>query len=227
MGAEYWILAILAVGLALVVGFVGGRMSSANQRQVEAMQKERDTAREEAEAVRAEVSRHFEESARMFGKLAGDYRAFFQQFAQTAQNLGLSEGRARQLLQQADPSLVEEAPVNAADERGAAPGGAEAQQHPPEAQTAEARTSEADTSEAQTSGGQTQDEVTASPEVGQSSAAPAEEDEPVDRGGATGPHVDSAAPDEPSSMNAERTGESTDTDEPAPEDPGTTDSTRR
>jgi uncharacterized membrane-anchored protein YhcB (DUF1043 family) len=106
METEYWVLSIIAIVLALVAGFVGGRMSAPRQRRVEAMEHERDAAREEAEAVRAEVNRHFEESARMFGKLASDYRTFFQQFAQTAQNLGLSEGRARELLEEADPNLV-------------------------------------------------------------------------------------------------------------------------
>lgn len=106
MGTEYWVLSIIAIMVALVIGFVGGRLSAPRHRQVEAMEQERDSAREEAEAVRAEVNRHFEESARMFGKLASDYRTFFQQFAQTAQNLGLSEGRARELLEEADPNLV-------------------------------------------------------------------------------------------------------------------------
>lgn len=106
METEYWVLSIIAIVLALVAGFIGGRMSAPRQRRVEAMEQERDAAREEAEAVRAEVNRHFEESARMFGKLASDYRVFFQQFAQTAQNLGLSEGRARELLEEADPNLV-------------------------------------------------------------------------------------------------------------------------
>ena len=106
METEYWVLSIIAIVLALVAGFIGGRMSAPRQRRVEAMEQERDAAREEAEAVRAEVNRHFEESARMFGKLASDYRTFFQQFAQTAQNLGLSEGRARELLEEADPNLI-------------------------------------------------------------------------------------------------------------------------
>lgn len=106
METEYWVLSIIAIVLALAAGFIGGRMSAPRQRRVEAMEQERDKAREEAEAVRGEVNRHFEESARMFGKLASDYRTFFQQFAQTAQNLGLSEGRARELLEEADPNLV-------------------------------------------------------------------------------------------------------------------------
>ncbi len=118
METEYWVLSIIAIVLALVGGFIGGRMSAPRQRRVEAMEQERDAAREEADAVRAEVNRHFEESARMFGKLASDYRTFFQQFAQTAQNLGLSEGRARELLEEADPNLAVRQ-AKAADNTGA------------------------------------------------------------------------------------------------------------
>lgn len=125
METEYWVLSIIAIVLALAAGFIGGRMSAPRQRRVEAMEQERDKAREEAEAVRAEVNRHFEESARMFGKLASDYRTFFQQFAQTAQNLGLSEGRARELLEEADPNLVARQ-AGTADNAASAPGAAQA-----------------------------------------------------------------------------------------------------
>jgi len=70
------------------------------------MEQERDAAQAEAEQVRGEVDRHFEQSARMFGRLADDYRSFFEHFAQTAQNLGMTEARARSLLQRADPRLA-------------------------------------------------------------------------------------------------------------------------
>lgn len=133
METEYWALSIIAIVLALVAGFIGGRMSAPRQRRVEAMEQERDSARDEAEAVRAEVNRHFEESARMFGKLASDYRTFFQQFAQTAQNLGLSEGRARELLEEADPNLVARQ-AGASDHAGADAGHADTAAGDPGAQ---------------------------------------------------------------------------------------------
>mgnify|MGYP006420756489 CR=1 FL=1 len=132
METEYWVLSIIAIVLALVAGFIGGRMSAPRQRRVEAMEQERDTAREEAEAVRAEVNRHFEESARMFGKLASDYRTFFEQFAQTAQNLGLSEGRARELLEEADPNLVARQPSRPASAAPASTGTGEPDAEPVE-----------------------------------------------------------------------------------------------
>lgn len=116
MSAEYWMLVIFGGVVALVLGFFAGRRSAPAQQRLEVLEKERDEARAEAERVQAEVARHFEHSARMFGRLADDYRSFFEHFARTAQNLGLSEGRARELLQRADPRLV-------ADQTGNAPGG--------------------------------------------------------------------------------------------------------
>ena len=128
MEAEHWVLVAVAVAAALAIGFVAGRFSAPTQRRVEEMARERDAAKAEVESVRKEVNRHFEESARMFGKLASDYRSFFQQFTRTAQNLGLSEGHARSLLQQADPSLVADKapaqrPAAATDADGSDPAG--------------------------------------------------------------------------------------------------------
>jgi hypothetical protein len=98
-----------AAVVAAITGFVVGRAAAPNERRVREMERERDAARAEAEKVRGEVDRHFEESARMFGRLADEYRSFFEHFAQTAQNLGMSEGRARSLLQRANPRLSEPA----------------------------------------------------------------------------------------------------------------------
>ncbi len=108
MTAEYWMLFGGGLVVALLAGFVGGRLTAPRQRQLAAMERERNAAQADADAVRREVDRHFEESAQMFRQLATDYHNFFQQFARTAQNLGLSEGRTNALLQQADPSLVAE-----------------------------------------------------------------------------------------------------------------------
>lgn len=104
---EFWILLLVAVAaIAAAAGFAIGRTTAPGERRLRAMEQERDAAQAEAEQVRGEVDRHFEQSARMFGRLADDYRSFFEHFAQTAQNLGMSEARARSLLQRADPRLA-------------------------------------------------------------------------------------------------------------------------
>ena len=143
MPTEYWMLFIVCAAAGLVVGFLAGRSSAPRQRRVEELAHERDAARAEAEHVRQEVSSHFEQSARMFGRLADDYRSFFEHFAQTAQNLGLSEGRARELLRQADPRLI----ADQAGESGAAgqAGNPPGEEHEvSDQEEAEERSSEAD-----------------------------------------------------------------------------------
>jgi len=122
MPAEYWTLLVVAAVGAAAAGFVVGRVTAAGEQRVRALEKERDAARAEAASVRAEVGTHFEESARMFGRLANDYRSFFEHFARTAQNLGMSEGRARELLHRADPRLVADAPAAARVQGSPAPG---------------------------------------------------------------------------------------------------------
>lgn len=119
MSVEYWMLVIAGVVAALLLGFLAGRRSAPAQQRLKALEKERDEARAEVERVQAEVASHFEQSARMFGRLADDYRSFFEHFARTAQNLGLSEGRARELLQRADPRLVADQSATAAGGDGA------------------------------------------------------------------------------------------------------------
>ncbi len=121
MTAEYWLLAALGALVAAAIGFFAGRRSAPTQQRLDAMERERDEARREAERVQAEVARHFEQSARMFGRLADDYRGFFEHFAETAQKLGLSEGRARELLRRADPRLIAEQPPGSGAERGSGP----------------------------------------------------------------------------------------------------------
>ena len=106
MTTEYWLFVIFGAVLVLALGFFVGRRSAPTQQRLDAVEQQRDEALQEADRVRSEVARHFEQSARMFGRLADDYRSFFEHFAETAQHLGLSEGRARELLRQADPRLV-------------------------------------------------------------------------------------------------------------------------
>jgi len=106
MTAEYWLVAAFGLAIALGIGWFIGRRTAPTRHEVVKAQKERDEACAEVDRVRGEITRHFEESANMFGRLADDYRTFFEHFAETARNLGVSEGRARELLRQADPRLV-------------------------------------------------------------------------------------------------------------------------
>jgi len=122
LSLEIWIALIVATGIAFLIGrkSAAKRAAALNTR-LDTLQAELDTTREQAETALAEardkataveegVTSHFEQSAVLFGKLAQDYRAFFEHFSTSAQQLGVSEGVAQQLLAQLDQPLISETP---------------------------------------------------------------------------------------------------------------------
>ena len=111
MGFEVWIASVLVASiLSGWIGFAFARKQAPKQAELDAMAAELDEARQQAESVEANVSEHFEQSAMLFGKLAADYREFLDHFESSAQNLGLSEARARELIEQGfQPLLTHEA----------------------------------------------------------------------------------------------------------------------
>ncbi|MGD8711007.1 MAG: DUF1043 family protein [Ectothiorhodospiraceae bacterium] len=105
MPVEYWMLGILLIGLAAAFGFAAGRMTAPREKQFQSLQNELDETREELQYVRSQVNAHLEQSGRLFGTLAQDYRALFEHYADTARRLGFSDAEARDLLDKADRHL--------------------------------------------------------------------------------------------------------------------------
>ncbi|MGE0624093.1 MAG: DUF1043 family protein [Pseudomonadales bacterium] len=104
---EIWIVLLLAVaGLSGWAGYFLASRRAPKRAELDALAAELDEARRRAESVQAGVDEHFEQSARLFGKLAGDYREFLEHFAGSAQSLGLSETRTRELVQQSFQPLL-------------------------------------------------------------------------------------------------------------------------
>ena len=120
MAPTYWI--VLAAGLVFVavVAFVLGRKTATGEARARDLEHELQRTREELASVREGVSDHFEQSARIFGRLAGEYRAFYEHFTETARSLGISERRASELLQQADPQQVTAHEPDSQPDEGAA-----------------------------------------------------------------------------------------------------------
>lgn len=116
MTPTFWI--VLAAGLIFVavVAFVLGRKTASGEARARDLEHELQRTREELASVREGVSDHFEQSARIFGRLAGEYRAFYEHFTETARALGISERRASELLQKADPQQVTAESVQEHDE---------------------------------------------------------------------------------------------------------------
>ena len=107
MGFEVWIvIVLLASGLSGWIGYALAKREAPKQSDLDAMAAELDEARQQAESVQDNVSEHFEQSALLFGKLAADYREFLDHFESSAQNLGLSEARARELIEQGFQPLL-------------------------------------------------------------------------------------------------------------------------
>ena len=107
MGFEVWIaIVLLASALSGWIGYAYARKDAPKQAEIDAMAAELEQAREQAESVQDNVSEHFEQSAMLFGKLAADYREFLDHFSASAQNLGLSESRARELIEQGFQPLL-------------------------------------------------------------------------------------------------------------------------
>ncbi len=85
---------VAATVIAGAIAFVVGRKTAADTKRIADLETELSTQRGALESVNAGVNTHFEESAKLLGQLAQDYRALFEHFTSTASNLGLSERRA-------------------------------------------------------------------------------------------------------------------------------------
>jgi uncharacterized membrane-anchored protein YhcB (DUF1043 family) len=107
VGFEVWIVIVLAASaLSGWIGYAYARKDAPKQSELDEMAAELEAARVQAQSVEANVNEHFEQSAMLFGKLAADYREFLDHFSASAQNLGLSEARARELIEQGFQPLL-------------------------------------------------------------------------------------------------------------------------
>lgn len=122
MPAEFWVIFLILTGLvAATGGYAAARRRAPKRSELEALRRELDAARKQADEVQTNVTSHFEQSAVLFGQLARDYRAFLQHFSESAQDLGISEARARELLERADrPLLAKSSEIIDADAEAAA-----------------------------------------------------------------------------------------------------------
>jgi len=102
-----WLLLMLAAVVTTgCVCYLLGRRDSSQQREIDRLEAELSQEREQAERLRAGVGSHFERSAALFGSLARDYRAFLDHFSASARELGLSQGRTEELLEEVARPLL-------------------------------------------------------------------------------------------------------------------------
>jgi uncharacterized protein len=96
MGTVGWLL-VVAVGIAL--GFSVGRLWPGSAARLNALEEERDAAREDLETYRQEVSAHFARTAHLFDKVTADYRGLYEHLATGSRQLGALRGESVELPQ--------------------------------------------------------------------------------------------------------------------------------
>lgn len=106
MIVELWIALFASLAIGTTVGFIIAKRNAPKKSELDALRDQLHAAQTETAEVREGVSDHFEQSAVLFGRLAQDYRSFIEHFSESAQTLGISEGHARELLEQASQPLV-------------------------------------------------------------------------------------------------------------------------
>jgi uncharacterized membrane-anchored protein YhcB (DUF1043 family) len=102
------VIAIIVVGGA--AGFAVGRRTATDVKRIASLEAEITSQREALDRVNAGINSHFEESAKLFGQLAQDYRAFFDHFTASATDLGLSERRAEAIRAAVETKLLADKP---------------------------------------------------------------------------------------------------------------------
>jgi uncharacterized membrane-anchored protein YhcB (DUF1043 family) len=123
------VITLLLAAAAGLVGFVAGRQRPrrADVERIAALEAELETqrtgaetreaelegeiaaAKQRAEAAQTGVDEHFEASAELLARLAKDYRALFEHWADGAHRLGGSATRAEAIIEQARERLLVEA----------------------------------------------------------------------------------------------------------------------
>ncbi|OOG28628.1 hypothetical protein B1C78_01345 [Thioalkalivibrio denitrificans] len=102
-----WILIIIAVAAAGIIGFFTGRNTAPGKRQVDALQKELEDNRQAMSEYKESVNHHFEKTATLFTGMAGSYRALYDHLRESYGEL--TDSPAHRLLPERPGALLERA----------------------------------------------------------------------------------------------------------------------
>lgn len=91
----WWLVGVAAVLAAAVIGFFVGRNSGGARKRVEVLEAELSRQQDELSDYRREVESHFDQTATLFGSLAGSYKELFEHLSSGYEKL--SGGSSRQL----------------------------------------------------------------------------------------------------------------------------------
>ncbi|MDX9699687.1 MAG: DUF1043 family protein, partial [Rhodocyclaceae bacterium] len=94
----WWVVAVVAVVVAAVIGFFIGRVTAGGRERIEALEKELAGNKAQIEAYRKEVEAHFDRTASLFVDMAGSYKSLFEHLSSGYEKL--STGSARGLFKE-------------------------------------------------------------------------------------------------------------------------------
>lgn len=103
-----WILAVVALAIGVLIGFMMGRSGKADDTRSKLLEEDLKKARTEMDSYRKEVTSHFEETAALVNQMTEQYRKVHQHLASGAQ--ALCEGQTpRNLLEDSfRPALTQQ-----------------------------------------------------------------------------------------------------------------------
>ncbi len=100
-----WVVALVAVAVAAVVGYFVGRSGHAGaQDRIAELETEVKRGKEEFVEYKKDVETHFDKSASLFVDMAGSYKALFEHLSSDYEKL--SEGSARELFKERVAALL-------------------------------------------------------------------------------------------------------------------------
>ncbi|MFN3987058.1 MAG: ZapG family protein [Rhodocyclaceae bacterium] len=104
----WWVVAVVAVIVAGVIGFVVGRMTTGTKARIEELEGELERHKAQIDAYRKDVDAHFDKTASLFVSMAGSYKELFEHLSSGYETL--SSGDARGLFKERVAALLIGAP---------------------------------------------------------------------------------------------------------------------
>lgn len=108
-GQTWWVVAVVAIVVAGVIGFFIGRQTGGTKQRIEELESEIESRKEEIRGYRKEVETHFDKTATLFVSMAGSYKDLFEHLSSGYEKL--SAGSARELFKERVAALLLDAPT--------------------------------------------------------------------------------------------------------------------
>ncbi len=103
-GQTWWVVAIVAVVVAGVIGFFVGRQSGGAKQRIEELEGELQRQKDEVAGYKREVESHFDKTATLFVSMAGSYKELFEHLSSGYERL--SAGGARDVFKERVTALL-------------------------------------------------------------------------------------------------------------------------